>query len=278
MKADDWVTLSLCAPANGSMTLWITAVPYYAGEFELSVTSNGMSDPNLITLFCPFSLLISRSIFYTSIIFLLPYMFLMIWSQVPLLLYPFATLNPGSGPYDLTGSSQLKFNDSTSPIYCLDPVEMCFGIYNILPSTDPDVAWPIPFIYLQLGSARFIDLGYLYLFIISCRINHKLSFRLNNYEYNPDPLKYIVGVILNYDVDGILGSFLSEDALPLAQLEFLGMVVNAEAEVFQFLYPLDSSMLSISIQKFMLSPLLLKLVNLACNWNVPNQPGHINAM
>jgi hypothetical protein len=51
LKADDWVTLSLCAPANESMTLWITALPYVVGEFDLSVTSNGMPD-QFISSFC----------------------------------------------------------------------------------------------------------------------------------------------------------------------------------------------------------------------------------
>ena len=71
-----------------------------------------------------------------------------------LILFPFATLNPGSSSYDLSGSSQLTFRDGSFPVYCFDPEDECYGLYPIHPAYELDLAWPIPFVYLQLNSVR----------------------------------------------------------------------------------------------------------------------------
>ena len=36
------MTLSLCAPENEEMTIWVTVLPWYLGIYELSITSNGL--------------------------------------------------------------------------------------------------------------------------------------------------------------------------------------------------------------------------------------------
>jgi hypothetical protein len=77
-----------------------------------------------------------------------------------LLLYPFETLNPGSGPIDLLGSSRLTFSDEAYPIICTDREYLCYGIYPILPAVDPDLAWPIPFIFVQLNIDEFNQIEY----------------------------------------------------------------------------------------------------------------------
>jgi hypothetical protein len=78
----------------------------------------------------------------------------------PLLLYPFPDLNTGSGSYELAGSSSLKLANDASTLYCFDPRTICFGINPLLPAVDPDIGWPIPFIYWEQEVERFIFLAY----------------------------------------------------------------------------------------------------------------------
>jgi hypothetical protein len=45
ITADDYVTLSLCAPEGDTRTIYITCFPYEPLDMELSVTSNGNHNP-----------------------------------------------------------------------------------------------------------------------------------------------------------------------------------------------------------------------------------------
>jgi hypothetical protein len=85
--------------------------------------------------------------------------------------------------------------------------------------------------------------------------------RLQNYTNTPASQKYVTAVVLNYDIDGVLGEYLSEDELAKSQLEFLGMVVNDQAEVeiiaiLSFFHPSHPLLLSEHVAFFpFLSPL-----------------------
>jgi hypothetical protein len=52
-----------------------------------------------------------------------------------------------TGPITLTGSTRLVFDDATNPIVCYDLAYACFGIYFLAPAVDPDLAWPLPFVF-----------------------------------------------------------------------------------------------------------------------------------
>jgi hypothetical protein len=77
---------------------------------------------------------------------------------------PFSELNPVSGPIDLLGASKLIFTDGSQPLVCGDLIAACFGIYPLLPAVVPDLAWPLPFIYLpgHENVPRFTTLQYVH--------------------------------------------------------------------------------------------------------------------
>jgi hypothetical protein len=65
---------------------------------------------------------------------------------------------------------------------------------------------------------------------------YNLFARFGNYVNLQDPKKFVLGVILNYNIDGVVGAYLSENQLEYAQIQFLNLVVNAQGEVRLFFF------------------------------------------
>jgi hypothetical protein len=84
-----------------------------------------------------------------------------------LLLQPFANMSAVTGPITLQGSSRLIFNDSTNPLICVDLAYACFGIYFLAPALDPDLSWPLPFVFNteHTGLSRYLTLMYVFFYL-----------------------------------------------------------------------------------------------------------------
>jgi hypothetical protein len=57
------------------------------------------------------------------------------------------------------------------------------------------------------------------------------GFRLENYTNPPNARIYVLGVVLSYDINGIIGEYLTAEELANQNIQFLNTVVNSNAQV-----------------------------------------------
>jgi hypothetical protein len=70
-------------------------------------------------------------------------------------------------------------------------------------------------------------------FVFLLKLTHYSFARFGNYVNKQDARKFVLAVLLNYDIDGNIGIYLQESQLEYAQIQFLNQVVNAQGEVHQ---------------------------------------------
>jgi len=207
---------------GGESDLIISETPFYGSTNEFLATFTGggnqtwlssryTDDWTTLSLCAPEG----KTIYLTTLPYGAVYLELSVSTNAEIILLPFAQLDPNRVFGDLSGTSQIRPDTpGAQPLQCLDQWYVCFGIYAIQPSNNPDPIWPIPFLvgFGHTNRQRFLGL------------------KVTNYTNEPIANKYALAVILNYDVDSQKGGYITASELIKSKIEFLGNIVNKDLE------------------------------------------------